>query len=164
MGGKGSGAKPREYPAEIVEMARSMYLSGMTVAEMRQVFPKGYRVQTILERYLPERRTPAKRDQRGEKNTSWKGDDVTYGGVHFRLASMNGPAGSHQCADCGEWADEWSYNGGCPDEKRDPDSGCPYSTDPDRYAPRCHSCHTALDRKRNVLGQFVARKEVVPNV
>lgn len=164
MGGKGSGSKPREYPAHIVDLARRLYASGMTVREIQEVFPKGYRVQTVIERYIPERRPMAKRDQRGEKNTSWKGDGVTYGAVHVRLASTNGPASSHRCADCERRAADWSYSGGCPSERRDPDTGCAYSTDLSRYVPRCRSCHTAHDRTRTTRGQFTARKQVASDV
>lgn len=140
MGGKGSGRKPREYPAEIVNMVCGMYRDGMTVAEIRKVAPKGYRVQTILERHLPERRPAVKRDQRGAANDRWRGSDAGYAAVHLRLGS----AAEHMCVDCGESAAEWSYMHGCPDERR---SRSPYCHHPTHYAPRCRKCHRAYDRK-----------------
>lgn len=41
MGGVGSGRKPREYPAEIIDLVCGMYRDGMTVAEIRKAAPKG---------------------------------------------------------------------------------------------------------------------------
>lgn len=138
--------KPRVYPPEIVALACDMYLSGMTVAEIRAEFPRGYRVQTILERHLSVRRAQAKRDQRGQQNTAWKGDSVSYDGAHMRLYELRGPARSHPCVDCGETADEWSYGGTCPTEQIS-DRGCRYCTHPEHYRPRCRSCHRALDAR-----------------
>lgn len=152
--------KPRVYPPHIVELACSMYEDGMTVAEIRAVFPKGYRVQTILERHLPERRPQAKRDQRGVANHMWRGDDAGYQATHLRL----GAAAEHSCVDCGGNAQEWSYEGGCPDEKRGK-SGSPYCTHADHYQPRCTKCHRAYDFKgHRPNGQWLSREEVMPHV
>ena len=140
MGGKGSGRTPREYPAEIVNLVCGMYRDGMTVAEIRKAAPKGYRVQTILERYLPERRPAVKRDQRGAANDTWRGSDAGYKAVHLRL----GRAADHECVDCGAPAAEWSSIHGCPAERRE---RSPYCHHPNHYAPRCRKCHRAYDRK-----------------
>ena len=155
MGGKGSGTKPRDYPTDIVRLACRLYQSGLTVSEIRAVFPKGYRVQTILERYLPERRPTAKRNQRGPRNHMWSGAPG-YQAAHLRVASEQGPASSHPCVDCGSPAQEWSYTYTTNRELRDPKSGCAYSLSLSDYVPRCRSCHRCHDARK--------RREVVPYV
>lgn len=150
--------KPRQYPAEIIELVRRLYSDeGLTVKEVQARLPRGYKAQRVIERHIPERRPAIKRDQRGSRNTSWKGDDIGYDGAHERVKSVKGSASLHRCVDCGERADEWSYNGSCERERRDELSGCAYSPSPDRYSPRCRSCHTSLDRTRNTRGQFAPR-------
>lgn len=46
----------------------------------------------------------------------------------------------------GERAADWSYEGSCPDERRQ-SHGSPYCTHSDHYQPRCRPCHRAHDRK-----------------
>lgn len=138
-----SGGAPREYPTEIVDLICGMYGSGMTVAEIRQAAPKGYRVQTILERYLPERRPAIKRDQRGAANSMWRGEAASYTAIHLRL----GNASLCRCVDCGRGAREWSYQHDCPDEKTDTRTGCRYCHHREHYVPRCRSCHRRYDLK-----------------
>lgn len=155
--GPGSGRRPRQYPQDIVDLICDMYLDGMTVHEIRQVAPRGYRVQTILERYLPERRKAAKRNQKGSANHMWKGDGAGYQAVHLRL----GKASTQVCVDCASRAEHWSYTGGASDEKLNR-HGVPYSHDPSYYSPRCVPCHHKYDCKgRRPNGQLVARGEVV---
>lgn len=155
MGGPGSGKKPREYPPEIVELICGMYRDGMTVKEIRAVAPKGYRIQTILERYLPKRRSTAIRDQRGKKNSSWKATP-SYTAVHLRLRVAYGPATDHLCVDCGaRSAEDWSYDNSDPEGLLD-EHGRRYSRDLTKYKPRCKKCHAALDA--------AWRKEVMPYV
>lgn len=141
MGGVGSGSKPREYPAEIVQLICGMYQDGKTVAEIRAVAPKGYRIQTILERYLPERRPAAKRNQAGTANHMWKGSAAGYQAAHLRL----GRAADHRCVDCDNPARHWSYQHDCPEEIRGRHRS-PYCLHPEHYAPRCVPCHRAYDR------------------
>lgn len=141
MGGKGSGARPREYPQEIVDLICGWYADGMTVAEIRAQAPAGYRVQTILERYLKERRSAIKRDQRGDKNSSWKGDDAGYQALHLRVAAERGKP--NLCSQCGatrgrfEWANlTGNY------------------ADIEDYARMCVFCHRAFDAgRRSITGQ-----------
>lgn len=135
----------------------------MTVAEIRTAFPRGYKVQTILERYLPSRRSAAKRNQRGSANHAWKGDGLGYAAAHLRIYAVRGHASAHVCVDCDGPATDWSYIGGRPREsQRD---GLAYSPDPMSYAPRCKTCHHNYDFKgRRPNGQFVSREEVMPHV
>lgn len=78
----------------------------------------------------------------GAESPNWKGDDVTYSAVHFRLKKLRGPAKDQIC-ECGSSADTWAYDHTDPDEKLS-DVG-PYSVDLQRYTAMCHSCHTTLD-------------------
>lgn len=133
----------REYDRGVIDLICGMYLGGMTVREVREAAPKGVRVQTILERYLPERRPASKRDQRGEKNHMWR-PVPGYSAVHLRLKSTRGVASDHSCVDCGSRADDWSYSNECPDEIVD-DQGRRYSSDLEQYAPRCAPCHRKFD-------------------
>lgn len=144
------GRPKREYPPEIIELARAMYEDqGMTVAEIRAAFPKGYRVQTILERHVASRRAAAKRDQTGERNHMWR-DDPGYQAAHLRVASERARASEHACIDCDERAAEWSYDHTDPQELTD-QSGRRYSADPSHYDPRCISCHRRHDAARRVV-------------
>lgn len=86
----------------------------------------------------------------GVRSPSWKGDGVGYAGAHYRVRTQKGAAEDHPCADCGAPAREWSYVGGCPRERvtdgtESMPPGLRYSPDPDRYLPRCKSCHTYHD-------------------
>ena len=85
-----------------------------------------------------------------EQNPRWSGDDASYNAVHIRLREQRGKASGYQCSDCGKRAREWSYD--CTDahEKVDTAMGR-YSTDMDRYVPRCVSCHRLFDRKQALL-------------
>lgn len=79
----------------------------------------------------------------GENHHSWRGDQVTYRSVHARLDSQNGPASGYACVDCGERAEQWSYDNADPDERRDGPRA--YSIDLNHYDPRCRKCHFSFD-------------------
>lgn len=153
MGGKGSGRKPRMYPPDIVALACGMYRSGMTVTEIRREFPKGYRVQTILERYLPERRTAAKRDQRGPANHMWRGDEAGYAALHLRVAAERGQPS--ECSWCGatDGRFEWANLSGLYEDISD-------------YERLCASCHRTYDaaRRRETGRSMRSSREVMPHV
>lgn len=135
MGGVGSGRKPREYPPAIVRLACDLYLGGLTVMEIRSVFPRGYRVQTILERHLPERRVAAKREQDGPKNHMWKGDQAGYQALHLRVQQERGRPSL--CERCGttEGRFEWSNLSG-------------HYADTADYWRLCVPCHRKFDAAR----------------
>ena len=150
------GAKPREYPQEIIDLACGLYQSGMTVAEIRAVFPKGYKVQTILQRYLPARRSQAKRDQRGPRNHMWKGNAAGYQALHLRVDALRGkPAKCERCGTTEPVRYEWANLTG-------------HYYDPNDYQRMCVSCHRQYDAdRRRATGQRTSpanRKEVVPYV
>lgn len=86
-----------------------------------------------------------KAEQFGDNNPNWVGDDAEYSTVHSRLRAQRGPARQFGCVDCNKQALHWSYDYECPNEIPSPVG--PYSTDLDRYHPRCASCHTIFDMK-----------------
>lgn len=74
-----------------------------------------------------------------------------YAAMHRWLPALRGPAAACACAECGAPARCWCYDGSDPDEKRDPASDRRYSLDPDRYRPRCASCHRTIAAGRRPL-------------
>ena len=138
MGGVGSGRKPREYPPEVVDEVCGLYLSGMTVAEVQAATPSGYKVQRILERYLPERRRAIKRDQRGPLNPSWRGDEAGYQALHLRVESARGKPS--ECSQCGatEGRFEWANLTGNYQDIND-------------FVRLCVPCHRQMDANRRAI-------------
>ena len=154
MGGPGSGSKPRNYPEHIVELATSLYKNGATVREVQAALPKGYRAQTILERYLPQRRVAAKREQGGPRNHMWKGDKVSYKAFHLRVASVRGKPSLCVACETTEGRFEWA-------------NMTSRYEDPFDYVRLCCSCHRRIDAfRRREVGRKLSehdRKEVMPN-
>lgn len=77
--------------------------------------------------------------------SNFKGDEVTYHTVHWRLQKELGKASTRLCVDCDGAADDWSYNH--QDENQKVENGLVYSTDLSFYEPRCKSCHVYFDRR-----------------
>lgn len=131
-----SGRTPRKYPQEVIDQVIGWYQDGLTVAEIRALAPKGYRVQTILQRYLPERRKAIKRNQFGENNSSWKGDNAGYQALHLRVDSARGkPMRCDWCDSVGDKRYEWANLTG-------------NYTDVFDFVRLCLSCHRTYDAKR----------------
>jgi hypothetical protein len=74
-----------------------------------------------------------------------------YVTIHARLRRSKGKATNYGCTACGRQAETWAYQGGCPDEVRDPRTGSPYTADLSRYAPMCASCHKKFDYRQRSL-------------
>jgi hypothetical protein len=89
---------------------------------------------------------------RGENNHAWTGDDVSYDGIHMRLAKWQGRAADRACVDCGAGAHQWSYRRGCPDERTTQRGSyeVPYCPHTECYEPRCQQCHWKYDREEEV--------------
>jgi len=71
-----------------------------------------------------------------------------YSSVHSSLRRKQGVAAQFACVDCGGPAQEWSYNGGSPDERSGFNSHqrpIVYSVNVADYSPRCRHCHRMLD-------------------
>ncbi len=84
----------------------------------------------------------------------------SYAGLHKRLFYDRGKAAAYECVDCGAPADEWSYDGGCPNEVLENYRGTwiAYTTDQSMYSPRCRPCHRRRDeslcRERDAAGRW----------
>lgn len=85
----------------------------------------------------------------------------SYAGMHKRLFYDRGKASQLQCVDCGHPAEEWSYDGGCPNEHWEQVRGVwlAYSTNQASYSPRCKKCHRSRDesvtREHDHTGKFI---------
>lgn len=69
-----------------------------------------------------------------------------YSTVHKRLNKDRGRAAERCCIDCGERAEDWSYDNTGVDERISPE-GMRYSTDVHQYSPRCKLCHKHFDNE-----------------
>lgn len=84
---------------------------------------------------------------RGPKHHSWKGDAITYGGVHQRIRNARGRPTT--CERCGatntamQWALDHSR---CPSPLHAPEG--PYSPDIHDYIGLCVPCHKTMDLAR----------------
>ena len=96
-------------------------------------------------------------------------DVPSYAGIHKRIFYDHGRASQYVCVECGVRAEEWSYNGGCPNEYTENVRGIvlAYSTDQGRYSPRCKKCHRAMDlaafRERSTAGSPAKRRDCRPH-
>jgi len=74
---------------------------------------------------------------------------VQYSAAHDRVRRERGWASEYDCVDCGQLAEEWSYNHADPDELIEPEGcqsgGSAYSLDSNCYDPRCIPCHRRFD-------------------
>ena len=92
-------------------------------------------------------------------------DAPSYDGMHKRLFYDRGKARDYSCVDCGGQADEWSYDGGCPNELYEVKVLRPiaYSVDQSRYSPRCRPCHRprdeSLNKIRDAHGKFLMQAD-----
>ena len=71
-------------------------------------------------------------------------DQPTYSTIHTRLSAARGAARKHLCVDCGEAAEQWSYDHSDVTELVS-DLNHPYSLDLNHYDPRCVPCHRTFD-------------------
>lgn len=74
---------------------------------------------------------------------AWRGEQVTYRGLHARLARARGLASEYKCS-CGAAAEQWAYDHTDLSPKYS-ENGSPYSLEIKRYQPMCRSCHGKLD-------------------
>jgi hypothetical protein len=82
-------------------------------------------------------RVAYKRNQYGENNSSWKGDNVTYSALHYRVYSSKGKP--KKCEVCGTKDQEKNYDWACVgDYKKIED-----------YVRMCRSCHFKHDKIAN---------------
>lgn len=141
---------PKQYPAEQVEAVRRLYYDqGMSQVEVAQASGLGFHVvQRIMEHHGLPRRSQIKRDQRGEKNSSWKGERATYTAFHSRLYSWLGTP--VRCDVCGTTDPSKTYDWANLTGRY---------ADASDYQRMCRSCHHKYDGKHRNLGAYAVRKE-----
>lgn len=75
----------------------------------------------------------------------------TYYSMHKHIKYVHGSASALDCVDCGQAAEDWSYNhDGGNSEVIDDAIGLAYSTDIGDYDPRCKPCHGRFDSRCEV--------------
>ena len=136
------GVPQRVYSPELAERVQQMYADGATIREIGASVGPGVKVQRIVERFVAERRQAGPRDQSGERNPLWKGDDASYGAFHLRVEASRGKPSRCACCDTTDLSItyHWANLSGHYEDIRD-------------YARLCPSCHRRLDaRRRSQLG------------
>lgn len=105
------GAKPKQYPPEMVEQVRELYENGLTQNEIASVVNSTQKViHNLMRRHGIKTRIPFKRYQSGSANHMWKGEQASYTALHFRVQNELGKP--IHCDECGtsepniryEWA------------------------------------------------------------
>jgi hypothetical protein len=131
------GAKPKQYPAEIVSRVAALYADGRTQDEVAKAMGLSQKVVwNVMRRSGIAARVAAKRNQIGEANHSWKGDGAGKQAFHRRLYARFGKPCA--CQVCGT---------------KDPAKSYDYANltghyeDLADYAPMCRSCHWRYDKK-----------------
>jgi hypothetical protein len=128
-----------------------LYDSGMTQAEVAEEMGLTQKiVWRCLRDYGVKCRTAGPRNQKGEKNNNWKGDNVTYAAFHYRLKSLKG--NPKKCEVC---------NTSDPNRTYDWANLTGKYNDPKDYKRMCRSCHWKYDKKfLNFKGATGGRKAV----
>lgn len=147
MGGVGSGSKPKVYPAEFVERVRVLYGEGHTQDEIASMLGVTQKVVwRLMTRHEIPRRPQIKRDQRGARNASWKGDAATYAACHLRVQVARGtPSRCEHCGTTSAKRFEWANLTGRYSDVTD-------------YIRLCISCHHRMDGTVKNLGHYAERR------
>ncbi len=126
------------------DIVRSLYAAGHTQEE---VAVKLGVTQKVIWRHMKNHginaRIAAKREQRGDKNHMWKGDDVTYKAFHVRITKAMGKAKDKGCSVCGTTDKSFSYDWANLTGKYN---------DLNDYTAMCRSCHRQYDKARRFGG------------
>lgn len=119
------------------QIVSKLYLSGLTKAEVSAQLGIGRKVvENSLKRSKTKCRIAAKRNQWGNKNHMWKGDQAGYSSLHKRLHRKFGK--ENKCYVCGT---------------TDPNKTYDYAnltgnySDENDYKRMCRSCHWKYDEK-----------------
>ncbi len=145
------GAKPKQYPIGLVADVQRLYAKGMSQTEVALSLGISQKVVwRLMRRHGIPRRPQVKRDQRGSRNSSWRGSSAGYAAMHYRVAVIRGKPSI--CEHCGtrqakrfEWA---NVNG--------------HYDDPMDYKRLCASCHKRYDGIVVNLGKYARSKEATP--
>jgi hypothetical protein len=122
----------------LVEAVRQRYEAGASQIEVAHELGISLKVvyRLMLNHHIP-RRPQIKREQRGAKNTTWKGAAAGYQALHIRVRVARGSP--LICARCGKPAHDWANLTGRYEDVAD-------------YAAMCRSCHRRYDSARRREG------------
>lgn len=139
------------------EQVKSLYLDGLTQCEVAARLSCSQKVVfSILKRNGFRCRKAAKRNQRGPKNSTWKGDNAKKEALHKRLYTLFGAP--RKCKVCGVAGGPLTYEWANLTGKY---------TDPNDYKRMCRSCHRKHDRGhlnfKGAVGGCKLKREVMPN-
>lgn len=117
------------------EEARRMYEEGKSQEEVSIELNVTRKViYNLFKRNNYKCRVAAKRNQNRSDNDSWKGNNVTYAALHYRVSALKGKP--KKCEICGTVDENKMYNWAC--------IGDYYNTDD--YKRMCRSCHSKQDK------------------
>ena len=137
------GAKPKQYHERFVARVRELYESGLTQSEIAAQIGRSQKViWNCMRRHGIQARTAAPRNQFGEANANWKGEDAGKQAFHRRLYALHGkPA---KCTVCGTTESEHYDYANLSGRYEDIND----------YASMCRSCHWKYDEKiTNITGK-----------
>lgn len=149
MGNKNSGRRPYKKDVPKKDRLEDLYHNEFkTQLEIGEIFKVSQKVVFgWFKDYGIKSRIPYKRDQKGDKNNSWKGNDASYAAFHYRVYSQNGNA--DHCEVCGrndyETVYDWANITGAYEDIND-------------YKQMCRSCHFKMDGVRNNLPNRIKNK------
>ena len=142
------GSKPKVYPADMVAKVEKLYHKGMTQREVARELETTQRViWRLMYRHGIQARSAVKRDQYGEKNSSWKGADAGYQALHLRVQALRGKP--RKCESCGTTDKRKSYDWANISGEYD---------NPGDYKRMCRSCHWKLDGTINNIKRMNGRE------
>lgn len=82
------------------DLEKLYFIDFKSQKEVGEVFGTTQKVvYTWFKKHGIKSRIPYKRNQRKENNSSWKGSNVTYAALHYRVSSEKGKA--DKCSVCG---------------------------------------------------------------
>jgi len=142
------GSKPKQYADDLVATVKALYAQGKTQEEIGSALGLSQKViWRLMMRHRIPARIAAKRDQRGPKNSSWRGATASYSAFHFRVERLRGKP--QRCEECGVGdpgqAYDWANLSGRYDDTGD-------------YKRLCRSCHWKLDSRHKNLGNYAERR------
>jgi hypothetical protein len=129
--------KPKSFDPDLVVKVAQLYRIGLTQAEIAaQVGLTQKVIWRLMKNHGVVARVAAKREQRGERNDSWKGDDALYEAMHSRVEASRGrPQHCSWCGDRTAARYEWANLTGNYSDVTD-------------YERLCAKCHRQFDADR----------------
>lgn len=125
-----------EYPPELVTKVRELYEAGHTMREVADLTGTTVKVlQRLMPRHGITRRPAVPRDQRGERNATWRGPEAKYQALHLRVQAVRGKPSRCSACDTTEGRFEWANLTGRYENISD-------------FIRLCKPCHVRFDAAR----------------